>query len=178
MSVKTKTAPVRRHNFTLTDGEKQELRMAFNLFDKNGGGTIEPFEVRVALRALGFNPTMDELNALIEKVDTEGTRTSRKDGVTFNEFTQIILEKISEPQPHNQLIRSFNNLDIDMDENVSLDDLTQVAQDLGEDLSPDELGEIIMTVRGCASEFDIHTKDVGAISQAQFVSAINKSLEL
>lgn len=163
---------VRSHNFTLTDAEKQELRQAFNLFDKDGGGTIEADEVRVALRVLGFNPTLEELRAMIAKIDTN--QTGRVD---FNEFTQIILKKISEAQSTEALIRSFNNLDIDMDGYITLEDLTTVAETLGEDLSQDEIKEIIMSVRGCASQFDIHTKDAGKITQADFIAAINKSLD-
>lgn len=168
---------VRKHNFVLTDGEKQELRKAFNLFDKNGGGTIAPDEVRVALRVLGFNPTLDELHTMIKNIEAKETSGPKDDGINFNEFTEIILEKINEPQTQAQLVRSFNNLDIDSDNNISLDDLTHVAQELGEDLSPDELGEIIMTVRGCANDFNIHTTNVGAISQAEFINAINRSLD-
>ncbi|KAK8889546.1 hypothetical protein M9Y10_034296 [Tritrichomonas musculus] len=164
--------PVRSHNFTLTDSEKQELRQAFNLFDKDGGGTIDADEVRVALRVLGFNPSLEELRAMIAKIDTN--QTGRVD---FNEFTHILLQKISEAQPPDALIRSFNNLDIDMDGYITLEDLTTVAETLGEDLSQDELKEIIMSVRGCASQFDIHTKDAGKITQQEFMSSINKSLD-
>ena len=168
--------PSKRHHFELSETEKQDLRMAFNMFDKKGSGTIEPDKVRVALRVLGFNPTLDELHALVDKFD-EGPKGNQKESVNFNEFTEIILEKISEQQPQAQLIRSFNNLDANMDGFISLSDLQQVAKDLGEDLSTEELGEIIMTVRGCAAQYDIHTTDFGTFSQSDFVSTINKSLE-
>lgn len=162
----------RSHNFTLTDAEKQELRQAFNLFDKDGGGKIDADEVRVALRVLGFNPTLEELRQLISQIDPNHAGT-----IDFNQFTKIILKKISEPQSTEALTRSFNNLDIDMDGYISIDDLTTVADTLGEDLSKEELHEIIMSVRGCANQFDIHTKDAGKITQAEFMSTINKSLD-
>jgi len=161
----------RSHDFTLTDFEKQELRQAFNLFDKGGDGKIDADEVRVALRVLGFNPTLDELRALIAQFDTSHTGT-----IDFNQFTKILLRKISEPQSSEALARSFNNLDIDMDGQISLDDLTEVAGALGENLSREELHEIIMSVRGCAAQFSIHTKDAGKITQAEFMSTINRSL--
>ena len=171
-------ASIRHHNFVLTDGEKQELRKAFNLFDKNGGGTIARDEVRVALRVLGFNPTLDELHALMDMIESRDPKIDRTEGVNFNEFTQIILEKINEPQQPQQLLRSFNNLDIDCDGVINLSDITKVAEELGEDLSPDELGEIIMTICGNADKFDIHTQDVGAIKPQQFINAINRSLDI
>ena len=173
----TKEPPKKHHIFILTDAEKQELRTAFNLFDKNGSGTIEPEEVRVALRVLGYNPSIDELTTIIKGLDKGDEKKGVKNGVDFNEFVQILLAKISEPQSTAHLIRSFNNLDVDMDQEISLDDLTKVTQELGVTLSPEELGEIIMTVRGNASEFDIHTQSYGTITQQDFIAAINKSLE-
>ena len=162
----------RSHDFTLTDSEKQELRQAFNLFDRDGGGRIDADEVRVALRVLGFNPTLEELRQMIAHVDP-----SRSGTIDFNQFTKIILKKISEPQSHEALQRSFNNLDIDMDGYISLNDMQTVAESLGQHLSKEELYEIIMSVRGCANEFNIHTKDAGKITQSEFMSTINKSLE-
>jgi Ca2+-binding EF-hand superfamily protein len=170
MAVKGKTE--RCHNFTLTDIEKQELRQAFNLFDKDGGGKMEADEVRVILRVLGFNPTLEELRNLIGQIDQRQTGT-----IDFNQFTKILLRVIGEPANPESLLRSFNNLDGDMDGQISLEDLTNVAEDLGEDLSQEELLQIILSVRGCASEFNIHTKDCGKISQSDFFSTINKSLD-
>jgi Ca2+-binding EF-hand superfamily protein len=168
----TKAQAHRSHNFTLTDAEKQELRQAFNLFDKDGGGKIDADEVRVVLRVLGFNPSLEELRRLVAEIDPKGTGT-----VDFNQFTKILLKKISEPQSPEALIRSFNNLDVDMDGYITIDDLAAVAQELGEDLSEEELHQIIMSVRGCGAQLDIHTKDAGRITQAEFVSTINKSLD-
>ena len=92
-------------------------------------------------------------------------------------FLKIILKKISEPMDNESLQRSFNNMDVDMDGYVSLDDLSKVSDELEEGLTIDELKEIIMSVRGCSSQFDIHTRDVGNITETEFISAIHKSLD-
>jgi centrin-2/centrin-1 len=70
------------------------------------------------------------------------------------------------------LLRAFRFLDKDGDGWISLADLSQDAEELGETLDVDELREIIMNARGKAHQFDIHTKDVGMISESDFVSAI------
>ena len=44
----------------LTDEQKQEIREAFDLFDTDGSGTIDAKELRVAMRALGFEPKRGE----------------------------------------------------------------------------------------------------------------------
>jgi Ca2+-binding EF-hand superfamily protein len=45
----------------LTDEQKEDLKTAFNLFDTGGTGTIDSKELKVALRALGFEPKKDEM---------------------------------------------------------------------------------------------------------------------
>ena len=57
----------------LTDEQKKEIKDAFDLFDTSGSGTIEAKELKVALRALGFDPKKEELTALINKLDKEQT---------------------------------------------------------------------------------------------------------
>jgi Ca2+-binding EF-hand superfamily protein len=163
---------IHRHPFILTDQESKELREAFNMFDKNGAGTIDAEEIRVALRVLGFNAPDEEVKQLLAQFNVEeGSQ------LAFDEFTEIILHKLSEPQPVSQLVRAFGFLDKDADEMISLSDLTEVAEELGEVLDVDELREIIMSARGKANQFDIHTKDVGKVSQAEFIAAIMKLYE-
>ena len=45
----------------LTLSQKDEIKKAFDLFDTSGSGTIEAKELKVALRALGFEPTKEDI---------------------------------------------------------------------------------------------------------------------
>ncbi|KAH0792687.1 EF hand family protein [Histomonas meleagridis] len=164
--------PQQKQIFSLTDNEKHDLRQAFNLFDKDGSGTIEASEFRVVLRVLGFNPTQEELHTLISSVCN-----NQNERIDFNEFTQILMKKISEPQPKEMIIQSFNNLDIDMDGYLSLEDLTEVSAELENGLTEDELKEIILSVKGSREHLSIHSKDVGKITQSEFLSAIKLSAD-
>lgn len=51
-----------------------ELKEAFVLFDKDGGGTISSSELGTVMRSLGQNPTDEELREMIDEVDEDGTR--------------------------------------------------------------------------------------------------------
>ncbi|KAF4701310.1 hypothetical protein FOZ63_021754, partial [Perkinsus olseni] len=53
--------------FELRDDHKAELKEAFDVFDNDGTGTIDVRDLRVALRALGFEPEKDELKRLVGK---------------------------------------------------------------------------------------------------------------
>ena len=57
-------SPVKRKAFErpgLTEDEIEEIREAFNLFDTDGSGMIDPKELKAAMQSLGFeskNPTI------------------------------------------------------------------------------------------------------------------------
>lgn len=56
----------------LTEEQKQEIREAFDLFDADGSGTIDVKELKVAMRALGFEPKKEEIKKMIADIDKEG----------------------------------------------------------------------------------------------------------
>ena len=49
----------------LTDEQKADIEEAFTLFDTNANGYITLQDLRVALRALGFEPAKQEIKRLI-----------------------------------------------------------------------------------------------------------------
>ena len=64
------------------------------MFDTSGSGTIEAKELKVALRALGFEPSKDELKALIGNFDKDGSAT--KGALTQERLSSTYL---SQPPP-------------------------------------------------------------------------------
>ena len=73
----------------LSEKQKKEIKKAFDLFDPSGTGTIEARELKVALRALGFDPTTDDVKKLIANYDLEHTGK-----IDFFEFLSILIAKI------------------------------------------------------------------------------------
>ena len=59
----------------LTEEQKQEIREAFDLFDTDGSGTIDAKELKVAMRALGFEPKKEEIKKMISDIDKDGSGT-------------------------------------------------------------------------------------------------------
>ena len=65
--------PKRRGRPELTDEQKQEIKEAFELFDTDKTGTIDYHELKVAMRALGFDVKKQEVLAIMRDYDREGS---------------------------------------------------------------------------------------------------------
>ena len=59
------TTNKRKQRQELTEEQKQEIKEAFDLFDTDGSGTIDAKELKVAMRALGFEPKKEEIRKMI-----------------------------------------------------------------------------------------------------------------
>ena len=67
------------------------MKPIYNILSKDGSGTISAEELLGVLRAMGQNPTEDELLNLVMEVDTDGNGT-----IEFEEFIGMMEKKASE----------------------------------------------------------------------------------
>ena len=121
----------------LTDLQKQDIREAFDLFDTNGSGTIDIKELKVALRALGFEPKKEDIKKLIADIDSDGSGR-----IDFNEFLTIMTAKMSEKEPLANVIKTFNLFSNDTGE-ITLESLDEIARSIGENMTREELLEML-----------------------------------
>ena len=62
----------------LTADELEEIREAFKLFDTDDSGTIDSDELKVAMRAMGFEPKRDEVRRMIAESDRVRVHAPRR----------------------------------------------------------------------------------------------------
>ena len=55
-----------KYSVKLTDAELDSFKETFMMFDKDGDGTVSTKELGAVMRSLGNNPTMEELEELID----------------------------------------------------------------------------------------------------------------
>ena len=145
----------------LSEAQKNEIKEAFDMFDTAGFGVIEAKELKVALRALGFTPTKEEIKKLIAE---SGEGDSMR--VDFQQFLEILILKMSERDSPSELDKAFALFDVNADGFIDLEDLEKVAAELGEEMSREELQEMI---RGA------NKGDAGYVNPINFAAILNKS---
>uniref|UniRef100_A0A8C3M8Z5 Uncharacterized protein n=63 Tax=Passeriformes TaxID=9126 RepID=A0A8C3M8Z5_GEOPR len=122
----------------LTEEQKQEIREAFDLFDTDGSGSIDIKELKVAMRALGFEPKKEEIKKMIADIDKEGSGT-----INFEDFLAMMTQKMSEKDSKEEILKAFRLFDDDGTGKISFKNLKRVAKELGENLTDEELQEMI-----------------------------------
>ena len=122
----------------LTEEQKQEIKEAFDLFDTDGSGSIDAKELKVAMRALGFEPKKEEIRKMVQDADKNGTGM-----IDFAEFLEMMTAKIAERDPLEEIKKAFRLFDSEEKGKISFKDLKRVAKELGENMTDEELQEMI-----------------------------------
>ncbi|KAJ4426649.1 hypothetical protein ANN_26447 [Periplaneta americana] len=123
-----------------------EFREAFRLFDKDGDGSITQEELGRVMRSLGQFAREEELQQMLHEVDIDG------DGnVSFEEFVEIVSNMgaatdRTADQEEKELRDAFRVFDKHNRGYISASDLRAVLQCLGEDLSEEEIEDMIKEV--------------------------------
>ncbi|KAG5834426.1 centrin-3 [Anguilla rostrata] len=146
----------RKKRRELTEEQKQEIKEAFELFDTDKDREIDYHELKVAMRALGFDVKKADVLKILKDYDREGTGK-----ITFEDFTEVVTDRILDRDPREEILKAFKLFDDDESGKISLRNLRRVARELGENMSEEEL-------RAMIDEFD--TDGDGEISQEEFIS--------
>ncbi|XP_056176286.1 caltractin [Syzygium oleosum] len=122
----------------LTQQKRLEIREAFELFDTDGSGTIDAKELNVAMRALGFEMTEEQINQMIADVDKDGSGS-----IDYDEFEHMMTAKIGERDMKEELTKAFRLIDQDNNGKISFQDIKRISKELGEQFTDREIEEMI-----------------------------------
>merc|ERR1712118_413074 len=133
-----KIDPKAKKQTELTAEQKVEIKEAFELFDTDGSGSIATGELKVAMKALGFEPKEGEIEKMIHSVDDDG------DGeMDYDDFERMMERKILDKDQKDDLMKAFKLIDDDSTGKISLANLKRVAKELGETTTEEDLLEVI-----------------------------------
>ena len=106
--------------------------------EQDADGVIATSELGTVMRALGVNPTVAELQDMINEVDTDGNGT-----VDFPEFCTLMARKMKDTDSEEELKEAFRVFDEDGTGRIPLEKLQYVMTNLGERLSDEEIEEMV-----------------------------------
>uniref|UniRef100_A0A8C5LYG8 Centrin 3 n=1 Tax=Leptobrachium leishanense TaxID=445787 RepID=A0A8C5LYG8_9ANUR len=122
----------------LTEEQKQEIKDAFELFDTDKDKAIDYHELKVAMRALGFDVKKADVLKILKDYDTETTGK-----ITFDDFNEVVTDLIIDRDPQEEMLKAFKLFDDDDSGKISLRNLRRVARELGENMTDEELRAMI-----------------------------------
>ena len=122
----------------LTEDEIEEIKEAFDLFDTDGTGTIDPKELKAAMQSLGFEAKNQTVFQMISDLDKNS-----KGSIDFEEFLDMMTARISDKDTREDINKVFRLFDEDNTGSISVKNLRKIVKELGETLSEEELQEMI-----------------------------------
>jgi centrin-1 len=147
----------------LSGDEIDEIRQAFDLFDTNGTGKIDPKELKAAMQSLGFDNKNPVIYQLIADLDTP--ESAKKGGIDFDSFVNAINAKLGDRESKEGVRRIFELfIDDPHQKTITLSSLRRIAKELGEQMSSDELKDMLERASSNGTEltfeefYDIMTK--------------------
>lgn len=138
----------------LTDEQKQEIKEAFELFDTDKDGCVDYHELKVAMRALGFDMKKAEVLKILRDHDKTGhglmdfedfakissvLSSPSHSNLLTSWFLFVVSERILARDPMDEIRRAFQLFDDDNTGTISLRNLRRVAKEIGDRLEDDEL---------------------------------------
>lgn len=123
----------------LDEEAMEEIKEAFNLFDTEGKGTIDVRELKAAFRALGFQVKKAEIRQTFIDMDKDLASAT----VTFDEFVEMVTPRMLNRDSREEIMKVFSLFDDDSSGAISFKNLKRVATELGENLTDEELQEMI-----------------------------------
>eukprot|EP00515_Schizochytrium_aggregatum_P000128 CAMPEP_0202035478 /NCGR_PEP_ID=MMETSP0962-20130828/902_1 /ASSEMBLY_ACC=CAM_ASM_000488 /TAXON_ID=4773 /ORGANISM="Schizochytrium aggregatum, Strain ATCC28209" /LENGTH=166 /DNA_ID=CAMNT_0048599489 /DNA_START=67 /DNA_END=567 /DNA_ORIENTATION=+ len=144
----------------LSEDEIEEIREAFNLFDTDGSGTIDPKELKAAMQSLGFEAKNQTIYQMIGDIDKDGSGS-----IDFDEFLDMMTAKMSDKDSMEDIRKVFNLFDDDNTGKITHRNLKRVANELGETMTEAELSEMIERA---------DTDNDGEISFEEFYAVMTK----
>jgi len=116
----------------------RDLREAFELFDKDNSGSISAHELASVMRALGQNPTAEEIEDMVNGID------DNSDGeIDFQEFVSLYSGSMNNADDEEFIAWAFESFDTDKSGKLSADEVRRIVLSMGDELSEEEVAEIM-----------------------------------
>ena len=147
-----------RDKYVLSEEEKVQLRGYFESFDYEKNGNLDKEELRYLLTALDFPMNSKQINEMLISLVPEA---AKRGTVHLEEFETIMAEQYSHVDPIEDLKKSFRQFDHDSTGKITVENLREMADRMGENPTEADLSSLI-------DEFDVD--EDGGLSLDEYLS--------
>ena len=155
----------------LEQRQNDEIKEVFNLFDVEKKGIINGHNIKICFKTLGIDMKQKEIEELLKQTYNKDTTHTFK----YDEFFQLVKKKLKEKDPDIEYEKQFMLLcdyqpgdERDINSiTLNKESLTELAKDVGEVMSSDEIDEMISIVAG----------EDGTINKNQFIEFMKNPIE-
>ena len=113
----------------------ENFKNAFDAFDENRDDLVETSELGKLLRAVGFNPMPEEVEDMVEDIDSPT--------FDFNSFIYIVYRHARECDPEQELVDAFRVFDKDGSGKLKTDTIRQILRNLKQPFTEDQINELL-----------------------------------
>ena len=122
-------------NVFFSQEDRENFKNAFDAFDENRDELIETEDLGKLLRAVGFNPTPEEVEDMIEDAGSSK--------IDFSSFLYIASRHSREVDPEQELVDAFRVFDKDGTGKLKTDIIRKILRNLRQPFTEDQIAELL-----------------------------------
>jgi Ca2+-binding EF-hand superfamily protein len=139
----------RRRDIVLSEDQTQQIKEIFELFDTDGGGTIDRSELSAAMLALGFSSRHQKQKTNRSNIDIDALKGDDFEAINLHEFAALMKGELSGRDPLDEILMTFEAFHKPCDDQrelINLDKLRRTCKEYGVKLTEQELSYMIVQV--------------------------------
>ena len=130
--------PPKRHRSNLSADAKEEIAEVFDLFDADKSGCLDKHEMKVGMRAMGFQVTKRDIENIFKAKDIDNLGYLK-----FDQFREVVSEWNDKRSPEDEYKQVFALFDKENTGRITVKDIERVCKEVNSPLRHDEIKDII-----------------------------------
>ena len=116
-----------------------EYKEAFDMFDKDGSGTISANDITKIMKNFGYPISRKEVEGMVAEMDTSGSGE-----LDFEEFVTLMEKQTQyiDESDEDQVLKAFKSFDKDHDGKITNHEFRYLLTQMGNKFSEDELNQL------------------------------------